>query len=209
MDNTNAFGRVGENIAPDGVYNPIRLAKTGAVAVSQAHAKHAEAVSRGNVFFASNAVAGVAPGTALGTTPAFAIYNPPTSGVNLVMLRAYLGYVSGTLGAGTICLAQCAQTAAPTSGAALTVQNALLAHPAGKATAYNGSTIAGTPTIVRPSFVLGAFVDSAAILPAPMVDDIDGEIIVPPGNCLVIQGVTAAGTAPKVIFAAMWEEVPV
>ena len=207
MDNTNAFGRVGEIVAPDGVYNPIRLGKSGEVAVTQAHSPNAEIVVRGHAYIASQDVAGVAPGTALGTTPPLALWNPTGSGKNLIVMKAYLGYVSGTLGAGTVCLAQVTQPAAPTTGTELVPVNALLGGPRGIGRAFTGSTVAGTPTIVRGSFVLGAFLASTAVVPGLLKDDIVGEIVVAPGNCLVMQAVAAAGTTPLTLMSITWEEV--
>lgn len=207
MENLNAHGRVGEIYANDGVYNPMRLDKTGAVVTTGAHSSNAETVMRGNAFIASQAVTGVAPGTALGTTPPLALWNPTGSGINLVVMKAYLGYISGTLGAGTVCLAQVTQAAAPTSGTEIVPVNALLGGPRGIGRAFTGSTVAATPTIVRPSFAIGAFLASTALVPGLLKDDIDGEIVVAPGNCLVMQAVAAAGSTPLTIMSIEWEEV--
>jgi hypothetical protein len=52
-------------------------------------------------------------------------------------------------------------------------------------------------------------VNTAATPPAPAVDNVDGEIVVPPGSALVIQGIAAAGTSPLVLIGVVYEELPV
>jgi hypothetical protein len=207
MDNTLTHGRVGAASATDGTWQPQRLDKTAAAVIAQGHASNAETVSRGNAFFASQAVTGVAPGTALSTTPPLAIWNPPTSGKNLVIMKAYLGYVSGTLGAGSVVLAQSAQATVPSSGTEIVPVNALLGAARGVGRAFTGSTITTAGTIIRPSFTVGAFLATTALVVGLLKDDIDGEIIVPPGYLFIMQEVGAAGTSPVTVMAAMWEEL--
>jgi hypothetical protein len=43
---------------------------------------------------------------------------------------------------------------------------------------------------------------------AVAVDDVSGEIQVPPGVALGLCGIAAAGTTPLVIFGISWEEIP-
>jgi hypothetical protein len=114
------------------------------------------------------------------------------------------------LGGGTLAYAVVpVQAAAPTTGSELTPQCSLLGFPKGVARAFQGSTVASTPALLRAAFVLGAFVNTAATPPAPAVDNVDGEIVVPPGSALVIQGIAAAGTSPLVLIGVVYEELPV
>ena len=158
----------------------------------------------------SNAVAGVAPGTALSTTPPLAVWNPPNSGFNLVLMKTAVGYVSGTLGAGTIAYAYVAsQTTVPTTGTELVPVCTKLGYPRGVGRAFTGSTLASTPAILRPGFSMGAFLATTAIQPFQVQDMVEGCIIIPQGAVFVMQGIAAAGTTPLVILSAEWEEIPV
>jgi hypothetical protein len=157
-------------------------------------------------------VAGVAPGTALSTTPPFCLYNPVNSGKNLVVLRTSLGYVSGTLGAGSLVYASngAAQPSAPTTGTALVVSiNLLGSGGGGVGKAFQGSTLAAAPLIIRPTYTLGAFLATTAAINPPLLDEVAGEFIVSPGGVFVMQAVAAAGTTPLMLFGCSWEEVPV
>jgi hypothetical protein len=202
--------KVGIMSAADGTFVMPRASRTGGRVVTNTNGFYNESASRGNIFAVSTAVAGVAPGTALSTTPPMAIWNPVNSGKNLSVLKTTLGLVSGTLGGGSLVYAVVpVQPAAPTTGTELVPQSTLLGFPKGVGRAFQGSTVAATPAILRPAFVLGAFVNTAATPPAIAQDILDGEIVIPPGSALVIQGVAAAGTTPLVLIGVTWEEIPV
>lgn len=196
----------------DGVQTTlVRVARTGEQMVSNVHARYYEQVHRGNVYGVSTAVAGVAPGTALSTTPPLAIHNPVGSGKDLVILMTSLGYVSGTIGAGTIVYANVpgGDAAVPASGTVLTAKNLNLGGAAGVASCHEGSTVDATPTIIRPAYILGAKAAATALDPIISKDYVDGEIVVPPGETFVMEGVAAAGTSPLLLFGVIWEEVDV
>lgn len=203
--------QIGPSNSPtDGTFNWERGGRNGELIVASAHGPYVEAATRGNTFTASNAVAGVAPGTALSTSPAFQLYNPTGSGYGLAIQKVGCGYLSGTLGAGMIVLSYYnAQAAAPTGGTALTpVCNNMTARTAKQGKAFTGSTIGGTSVIVRPLFNIDAIAGSGDTPPAQCDIDLKGEFVVLPGSVVCLQGVTAAGTSPKVIFSMSWEEIP-
>ena len=146
--------------------------------------------------------------TALSTTPPLALWNPPSSGKNLVIMKATMGYVSGTLGGGSVLFAVVpSQTTVPTTGTELVPLNAMLGFPRGVGRAFQGSTLVAAPSILRPSFVMGAWVGTTATPPANELDIVDGGIVVPQGAVLCMQGLAGAGTSPLVLFAMTWEEV--
>lgn len=193
----------------NGAQGPARGDATGAMVVASGHGLYCEPSSNGTVMIASTAVGGVAPGTALSTTPPFALWNPPSSGYNLNILKAALGYVSGTLGAGSLLYAYYAsQATVPSTGSELVPVNCQLGFPRGVGRVFQGSTLSGTPAILRPAFMLGAFVGGANP-PQDSLDLIDGAITVPPGAVFVMQGLAGAGTSPLVLLAAEWEEIPI
>lgn len=200
------MGETGPRIAADGAMQEVRLGRTGELVTTDAHGRVHEAAVRGAVFAATTAVAGVAPGTALSTTPPMALWNPPNSGVVLSVLRTRLGFVSGTLGAGTVVYAAVSsQQTVPATGTELVPSPTNLSAKKASGRAFQGSTVASTPTILLPAFVLGTTPTTPAA--AATVDDVAGEIVVSPGTCLVMQGVAAAGTTPLVLFGLTWEEI--
>src|ERR1700676_1834669 len=90
--------RVGATSQADGTSALARGGKEGQQVVAQCHGKYYEAARRGKLSAACTAAAGVAPGTAVGTTAALAIFNPAGSGVRLAIKKVGVGYISGTLG---------------------------------------------------------------------------------------------------------------
>ncbi len=203
-----AEGRTGLISASDGSLNPIRLDKTGAIVIVSGHPLYSEACLRGNMFTVSTAVAGVTPGTALSTTPPLALLNPMNSGVDLAVLKTSLGYISGTLGAGSIVYAYYTpQATIPSGGSELTPVCTKIGQIKGSGRAFQGSTIAGTPLIFRPAFNMGAFLATTAWSAETCVDLVEGEIIIPPATIFVMQGVAAAGSTPLVLMSITWEEI--
>lgn len=202
-------GRIGSFFNSLGNTSPMRSGHNGELIVGTNKGRYAEAAERGELFVASTAVAGVAPGTALSTTPPFAIHNPVGSGVLVSILEIAVGYVSGTLGAGSIVHAENPQATVPSGGTALTANGLKLGVAAGTATVHQGSTLSGTPTILRPTgIVLGASLASTAGLPVVVKEDVGGGILIPAGQAWCLSGVAAAGTSPLVMFSAVWQEIP-
>ena len=203
-----AEGRVGPAIAGDGALICERLDRSGANVSANAHPMYGESVLRGNMMVASNVVAGLAPGTAFSATPPLALWNPPSSGKNLVVLRAVLGYVSGTIGAGSICWGIIpSQTTVPTTGAEMVPVNCMLGFPRGVGRVFAGSTFVAAPTILRPAFIAGAFLATTAIMPSPCVELVDGEFVVAQGAAIALQGIMAGGSTPITMLGITWEEV--
>lgn len=203
--------KTGPQPGQDGSLGAVRLAKDGSFASSDSHGHFREAVYRGNAYVASNAVAGVAPGTVLSTTPPIIIWNPQNSGVNADIWKCTMGYVSGTLGSGGIVYAQAAQLTRPTGGTALSPVNCLLGNgKTGAIQVFTGSTLAATPTILRnSSFNMDAMTAATASSGFQWEDLLDGEFLLTPGNVFVLQGLAAAGTTPLVVFSITYEETPV
>ncbi len=202
--------RVGVQQLQDGAQQPPRLGRAGELVSQDAHGRFYEAVYRGNVWGGSNPVAGVAPGTALATAGVpLGLYNPPGSGKNLVVLRSSAGYVSGTLGAGSIVYGAAAQSVNPTGGAQVTPKSNLLGNAAtGAGILWSGGTWTNAPAILRPAYTLGAFLATTASFNPPLIDEVAGEYIVTPGNYFALMGIAAAGTTPLMLFGLTWEEVP-
>ena len=214
---------VGPQLGADGTTPPTgRQGKTGEATVGQAHGKYFEAASRGVLFGAADQGSGVAPGTALGTTGLLALYNPVGSGKLLSVKKVSLGYVSGTLGAGTVF--HCGNlpsnsgaigaVAQPSGGTSLTIYPRYFgvqqptAASKSVAEVRTGATVT-TPVILRPFCSLQASLASTAVAPWMAVEDVDGEFVIAPGFCYQLQTVAAAGSTPLVAPGITWEEVPI
>ncbi len=180
-----------------------RAGRQGDQMVSNLHGSLYEQVKSGKVWGVSNQAA-VTTSAALTTTfTGLSIANPSTSGVNLVILRfsvaqfavgaaAMIGLMSG-VGA---------------SAGALTVRNRLTQTVNGSVTvASAGSTLGGTPVLEGVYGQCGSLATTGYGLTPGLVVNLDGEIIVAPGNFLATY--TTIATTTALAFGFVWEEVPV
>lgn len=199
---------VGRRTVADGNLSNARLEKDCSLATFAAHADYFDSVRRGGVFSGMTAVGGVAPGTSIATTAAFSLYNPLGSGVNLIVLRTSVSYLSGTLGAGALLYtANVNPAAAATTGTAITSTNAYFGAGApAKGAPLTTATLPVTPTLIRPFCGLQASLASTATSPWQLMEDVKGEFIIAPGCTLSLMGVSAAGTSPLVLIGMTWEE---
>jgi hypothetical protein len=183
----------------------------GGLVVQQSGGKYKEAVKRGNVYSAQTAATGVAPGTALGTTAAFCLYNPAGSGKNLVVQKLGLGLISGTLGAGVVHITGFAAGDAVPTGTSITPRNRCIgASNSSIATALTTATV--TTTAAKMIGILCSLsqlvIATTATNPFDVEKDIDGEIVILPGYGICLHATAAAGSTPLVVFSATWEEEP-
>lgn len=177
-------------------------------AVAEQYADYYLLARAAAVFHAETAATGVAPGTAVGTTAPFALYNPIGSGVNLVILEAQMGYVSGTLGAGVVhYVVNINPAAAAVTGTAIVPVNAYLGGAASAAAPKTTATLPVTPTLLRPFCSLQASLATSVTQPWQVKDIVNGAIIVTPGCSLSLESTAAAGTSPLVVFGMTWAEV--
>jgi len=178
--------------------------------VTQRHGKLYQPARDGRIFHAATAATGVAPGTAIGTTAAFTLFNPAGSGVVIAIQKAAMGYISGTLGAGTVWhLVNSNLAEAAPSGTAIAEKPALVGSGgASKGVALTTATLAVAPTIVRPFCSLQASLASTAVAPWQIQEEVDGAILLPEGGAYSLHATAAAGTSPLVAFGVTWEEIP-
>lgn len=185
--------------------NPaINCGTDGALSNSEQHGRYMRAVLVGNVYIGANP-AGTPVTTQAGlsaTTPAFTLYNPVGSGVNLVL---YTFTVTATTAPAAITAFAYAlnlpTAAAPTSTTAANVINANGQTSIGKGQAYRVATLAAAPVAYRYPFNISA---ASLVAAYSVVDDIAGAIILTPGVCFSIQTLAAAA----ILCSCTWEEVP-
>ena len=215
---------VGEQNQADGADAIVaRGGRQGDQIVSELHGRFTEQTLRGRLF--SNGTTGL---TALSTntitltattTPILGIFNPPSSGVNAVVLQASLAAGinnAGSTGAGIFVWATsslnslistgsvpvprliggAASRVKGMAGQALTgiTNNLVVAHAAGFSTPTVITTVA-VPTSVQTPTVMN-------------LEDISGAFAVPPGGILALLN-TVSTTTVSVHGSLLWEEVPV
>ena len=201
---------VGPQTLADGNTGEGRIGRTGEEVVSSLHGKFYEQAKRGNVYSGATAVTGVAPGTAIGTTAAFALYNPLNSGFDLVILKASMSYLSGTLGIGFvnwIMHTAAVQAGAAVTGTAISVVRANGANGVGVGKPLTTATVVAG-VLTRLFGNLPPMLATSVLTPWRLDDDVDGALVIPPGAAASLQATAGAGTTPLVIYGCTWEEVP-
>lgn len=171
--------------------------------------RYASLVQAGIVYGAVYTTAAATVASATATGP-FALFNPPTSGIQLVLLAATLGLVAfttpGTTGFGIGF--QFVPNQQPTSTSAGPVpQNCLVGSAAvsGAAT-FAAGTLVGAPTV--PGYLnSAAYLDLGASDLTTVKDDISGAIIVAPNSGVDVV-VTTATPGPSLRVSLLWAEVP-
>lgn len=173
---------------------------------------------QGKVFTVSGAQAGttiaaghVAP-PAAGAATLLSILNPADSGVNLEIISASLGHISGTPGAGTFTYCHAKQDASVTAAEAVAIKRCLrTSQTATIASAWSATTLTGG--VVHqvlahfPSAPFaGALAATAEGTAFSQVHDVDGMIIVQPGWMLTLAP-AATGTTHIVACSITYAEV--
>jgi hypothetical protein len=162
------------------------------------------------MYEASTATSGVAPGTTIGTTGAFTLYNPKTSTRNLVVQEINMAYVSGTLGSGAVYL--CANTnpaaSAPTGTSITPVCTYIGSTITAQAQAFTTSTLPASPTMIRGLWTLTPMLATSVFQPFVLEETTQGRYVIQPGCALSLEAVAGSGSSPKVVFSMSWIEVP-
>ncbi len=215
---SNPIAAVGPQILTDGVQALARSGRGGELVVAQIHGRYYESAKRGNLFIVSTPAAGVTVPIYTNAAQQFVIYNPLSSGVDLVIKRVWVGYVSGTMVAGHMCYAASVAQAAPGTITQANIQNARLTVALSTASGAGNKGNYYSPGSPATALVAGNYlrpmgnsqvVQAATATNAPwtQMDDVEGAIIVPPQGIMVV----AANVAGAVVatIAALIEEVPV
>jgi hypothetical protein len=216
-------GQTGYVVGADGSRNNLRQGRTGELIIGQSHADYNEPTSRGSVFnLTMNAavggvVAGNLVGAAANAATQFAIWNPVGSGVNMSILKVFIGIVSGTIVGGPVfhgVFDKGNPTNASTFDSTKGPQNCLIGGRQTTMrvinTATTGTTITGgtAPQLHRPmtmSFSAGTY---AALAGTNALEYVDGDIVIPPGYGW-IPLFAAAGTSVLWSCGCTWEEIPI
>lgn len=209
-----AEGRVGPIQAIDGSINPVRSTKTGEIAISDAHGRYHEAVSRGRMYNAS-----IQAGTSLGTVltltgVTLTLYNPLASGVLLSLVEVTVALTTDLAAAAaatsifTLAANVNPLAVAPASNTLAVVRNCLLGGAAGVGQAYTATTLPAIPVVARViggSSITEPSAAGVAKSAALIVDNTDGKLVLAPNTAVTLQ---AIGAAISGVVSMIWEEVP-
>lgn len=195
----------------------VRVTKSGAQVVAQAHGKYAAQNIAGRVFTGSSASTGIAiivPATGGGHPT---LWNPSDSGVYVSVIRAELSYVSGNHAPGAFEWASVSNTGAQIATGS-PIATATLVSPVGilggNATARarwspTTNTFTAAPAFLRALGVgLHTGVAATAINPTQIRVEYDGDFIIAPGTAISLCYQTTTTTALFQV-AVTWEEIPV
>lgn len=215
--------KVGPIFGGTGTLTPFTANLSGAQRAANAHAQFMDATLAGRVysFGLSNTALAAANAIATGVTssaqPVIGLWNPSTSGVNLVIWQAIITHTTiantAVSPAGFMWLVNSAQNAISTGSTPFNtktlVQGGSVAKAFAMATALTG--MSGSLAVLRPAAIgtINAAGPATAIHQAvtPNIEFVEGSLIVPPGGVLAIMG-QASTTTVSLNVGIVWEEVP-
>jgi len=160
---------------------------------------------QGKVFSAANAAAATL--SVVGTVmTGLALYNPPGSGVKLVLIEAGFAWVTVPAAQQTIGVAMTVpHSTAPSSPTAVTVYQADGSPNAAKALAYSALTVPVAP--VTRVWIRGViwFTSGVSVQSHEAGTRLDGNLVVIPGATAHLAALT---TAPSGVGHFVWAELP-
>ncbi len=205
-------------LKPDALWIRARGTRDGAQVVQPIHGSLYEGSLRAFRFCASTDARGVVVSSRTGGAGAsFVLRNPPGSGAILSFDRLTMAYLGGTSTPG--CLYHVIGSVPITlqsGGTALTPNCSLVGGITSKAivkAAVVGGSIPGfsaVPTVYRPFGFVTAQTSAVTSLPGTLVDELNGEIVLYPGNSWGIQLINAGGGISGATFGIglVYEEIP-
>jgi hypothetical protein len=158
--------------------------------------------SNGAIFSVTNQTATSTTANFATTFTGLALANPTGSGVNLVMRRFTCAQVA-VAAAGAIGIMRGSGAAA---GSLVPTPMTLGSAQTSKANGSAGATIA-TPVLVAAYGSIGSLATASYALEPALIVELEGSIIVPPGQ--FIASYTTAATTSALIFGFVWEEVQI
>jgi hypothetical protein len=202
---------VGPRFAGDSSQVAQRAAKDGTTVVTDAHGRYYEQVYRGNAFFLNLAAGAATAFTGgAGGTPLLAVYNPPGSGKNLIIVAVGVANRVAASAAGVVSFGLWGGPTANITGTQTNPTNMLSLAASGSTakgfvnTALTGSTAVGQILPLATYY----WATAASALLTPVFCDVGGLVIVAPGNMAALGG-TAALTSATYDATVIWEEQPV
>jgi hypothetical protein len=207
---TDLMARAGAQARAEGEHGGIRMNRQSGMYGADVSARFQEAVLRGNCYTVANQT-GVASQAGLSaTTPVLTLYNPASSGKNLVLWFAGASFDIAFAATGAVWLAAGTDTTDdPVTGTLSTItKNCLLGGSGGAALVYLAATLPTAPVAVS---LLGMGL-TGAITTIPQLQTLgrwfDGSIILKPNTNISLQTGVASG-ASGMFCEYVWEEIDV
>jgi hypothetical protein len=209
--------------AGDGSNVDVRQGKTGEMVVGQLHGRFYEQVARGAVFSIGSGATALSANTITLTatsTPIVGVWNPSTSGTNLVILQGaaqvYINTLTTPVGSGPLVWASSVGNTAISTGSA-PYNRKIMALSGSVAKGFAGG-VALTGLTNNMVVFESADISNTTIVTHGTVTAVtgqssfggvhyfDGGLIVPPGGVLALYNTTSTTTC-SVASRLMWEEV--
>lgn len=201
--------------------------KFGQILANNNVSRFQNSVLGGNVYSGGMTITSISNATfSTGTldataTPIIGVWNPSSSGKNLVILQAKLQHINTALqttGAGAfVWCTSIGNTAISTGNAPLNMLS--LSATGSVAKSLSGVALTGLTNALTVRFASGlnggnisnlsTLQTAVGLMPTStaQVDNIDGSIIVPPGGVLALLCTTNAPVAISVATSLLWEEI--
>lgn len=184
------------------------LAQLGELGVSEVLPRYAALGWSGLVYFGANNAAQVQSANS-GTFTGLTIGNPTGSGKNLVIIDCTIAIAAAVGAVATPRLGYAAYTTGLNTGASTGPTGLPTLVGAGAASIAKVAatcTLTAAPTTLRPIMGLQWVTGGTTTANVYTKDEVGGAIIIPPGQMLTFDCLTAAATA---ICAATWAELPI
>ncbi len=210
--------RIGANSAVTSSWAPAYSSKPhGDLVVAEGKGRYYESVNRGAVFSlylnatSGTIVAGNIEAATAAATTQFALWNPVGSGMNISILKYGVGVVSGTAAPGAATHSYTTTTPTLTStGVLAPVCNNLSSAVcgAGYLSSVAGTTLTGGGAlkVIRAADFSSTATAQASVGLVKAIEDLGGDIILPPGACWVPTWRTA-GSSLLNSYSVTWEEI--
>lgn len=208
----------GPQVYKDGSKNTIRQDRLGAAVITKFHGKYSEQTARGNVYCATSAAGGIQTNSA--TSPShvpISLQNPTGSKKNLYLLRTHLlpTVTNGTVVTGAF--AYYGVSSASFSGLSFATINPTFIGAAAVNKSVALCPASGVVSNATDAYLIMPFatkfgtvaISQTTGLPQRLIDDVDGQIVIPPGCILFLHQTIADSPNITAIVAFVWEEVPV
>lgn len=218
-----AQGQVGapQSSIQAGANPTLRQGQLADLIVSELHGKYYEQAYRGSLFsvgMTSTALSANTITTSATTTPIVGVWNPASSTVNLVMLKAKCVITAAgnsAVAPGAFVWATSLGNAAISTGLN-PLNRKTLAQAGSQAKGFNITTALTGLTnalTIQHSAAFGTLVAAQGATASPFisgdgVEEFDGAIIIPPGGVLALLNTVSTITV-NVASMLLWEEVPI
>ncbi len=196
-----AAGASNASTTPGTLVN-LRGGQLGDLVVSELNGRYYEQTYRKNKFSWANPSAVTPAATLAGTAPTTALYNPPGSTVNLVLIKVSAVFAAAPGVAVAIGLVAGFNAAIPTGITNGAPVNNFIGGAVGQGKTATVITLGTAPAQILPLLAVDAV---GAISPPSVFVDVGGSIVIPPGGYVAINATAAC----SIMGGFEWDEVPV